>query len=327
MRTSLYWEEFAEVVVNHLVRAKAGEAFLIVTNTNSDLNLAQACLAAGIRAGADSQLVVKPRFVHGTASNLGPILSDAIHASKVILDLSDELDFDPATSEARKKGTRVLATNVCGIEEYVIRALLDVDIEAMIRNAELVKELWDQTEEYHVTSPQGTDLSFNMMSAKAQIGDGALSEDGESDFFPGAQVTIEHHNTASQETINGRIVVDASDTIQGIVRNPYTLILKEGVIRSIEGGREADVVRSYLRKLNEPKVYRLVHTSIGLNPQARIVGNFVEDERVLAALDFGFGRDCPYHEDFMVTTPTIYLDGKEMSGGGKLSSQMGFEDM
>jgi len=327
MRTSLYWEEFAEVVVSQLVRPKPREPFLIVTNANTDLNLAQACLAAGMRTGADSQLIVKPRLVHGTVSKLGPVLSDAIRASKFILDLSDELDFDPATMEARKKGTRVLATNVCGIEEYVIRALLDVDIEAMIGNAELVKKLWDQTEKYHVTSPQGTDLSFNMLSVKAQIGDGALSEDGEIDFCPGAQVTIEHHNTASQETINGRIVVDASDTIQGIVHNPYTLIIERGVITSIEGGKEADVVRDYLKKLNEPKVYRLVHTSMGLNPQARIVGNFIEDERVLAALDFGFGRECPFHEDVMVSTPTIYLDGKEMSGGGKLNSEMGFKDV
>jgi len=53
----------------------------------------------------------------------------------------------------------------------------------------------------------------------------------------------------------------------------------------------------------------------------------VQDERVLAALDFGFGRDCPYHEDFMVSTPTIYLDGREMSGGGKLNPEMGFEEM
>lgn len=325
MRASLYWEQFAEIVVNQLVKAKPGEPFLIVTNTNSDLNLAQACLAAGMRAGADSQLVVKPRLVHGTVSKLGPILSDAIRASKVILDLSDELDFDPVTLEARKKGARVLATNVSGIEEYVIRALLDVNIEAMIRNAKLVKKLWDQTKRFRVTSPQGTDLSFGMMSAKAEIGDGALSEDGEIDFCPGAQVTIEHHNTASQETINGRIVVDASDTIQGIVHNPYTLIIEEGVITSIEGGKEADVVRDYLKKLNEPKVYRLVHTSIGLNPQARIVGNFVEDERVLSALDFGFGRECPYHEDVMVSTPTIYLDDKEMSGGSKLNPEMGFE--
>ncbi|MBA7705266.1 hypothetical protein ES703_114092 [subsurface metagenome] len=327
MRTSLYWEQFAEVVVNQLVRAKPGEPFLIVINTNGDLNLAQACLAAGIRAGADSQLVVKPRLVHGTASKSGPILSDAIRASKVILDLSDELDFDPVTLEARKKGTRVLATNVCGIEEYVIRALLDVDIEAMIRNAELVKKLWDQAKQCRVTSPQGTDLSFNMMSVKAQIGDGALSEDGEIDFCPGAQVTIEHHNTASQETINGRIVVDASDTIQGIVHSPYTFIIEKGVIISIEGGREADVVRDYLKKRNEPKVYSLVHTSIGLNPQARISGNFIEDERVLAALDFGFGRGCPYHEDVMVSTPTIYVDGKEMSGGGELNPEMGFEEV
>ncbi|GAF93914.1 unnamed protein product [marine sediment metagenome] len=62
-----------------------------------------------------------------------------------------------------------------------------------------------------------------------------------------------------------------------------------------------------------------------------------EDERMLAAVDFGFGYQSPdfggtvglspYHEDVMLATPTIYLDGKEMSGSGKLNSEMGFEEI
>jgi leucyl aminopeptidase (aminopeptidase T) len=333
MRAVLYWEQFAEIVVTRLARVKEGEPFLIVTNANSDLNLAQACLAAGMRAGADCQLVVKPRLRPGSASQLGPILSHAIPASKIILDLSDELDADPVTFEARKKGTRLLATNVRGIEDYVVCALLDVNQEGMVHNAERVAQLWDQTKHCHVTSPQGTDVSFELMPRKSVIGDGALTEDGEVDFFPGAQVTI----APVEETINGTIVIDGSDSIRGIVQNPYSFTMKDGIITAVEGGKEANVMREWLESRNDEKIYRLCHFSLGLNPQAHISGNFVEDERVLAAVDFGFGYQNPdyggtiglgpYHVDILLATPTIYLDGKEMSGGGKLSPEFGFEEL
>ena len=333
MRTSLYWEAFAEAVITRLVRPEPGDSFLIITSTTHDISLAEACLAAGIRAGADAQLIIKPRRVRGTASEFGPILSDAIRASKLILDLCDEIDTDPATIEARSKGTRLLVTNVKSIEDYVVRALLDVDVEAMIRNAELVAKLWDQTKHCRVTSPQGTEVSFDLMPRKSIIGDGALSEDGEVDFFPGAQVSI----APVEGTINGTIVVDASDSVQGVVHTPYSLIMKNGVITAVEGGKEADVMRNWLERCDDEKLYRLCHFTIGLNPQAGISGNMTEDERMLAAVDFGFGYQSPdfggtvglspYHEDIMLATPTIYLDGKEMSGSGKLNSEMGFEEM
>jgi len=333
MRTTLYWEAFAEVTVTRLVRPKPGDPFLIITSTTHDISLAEACLAAGLRAGADTQLIIKPRRVQGAASKLGPILADAIRASKFILDLCDEIDTDPATIKARKNGTRLLVTNVQGVEDYVVRALLDVDVEAMIRNAELVAKLWDRTKHCRVTSPQGTDVSFDLMPRKSIIGDGALSQDGEVEFYPGAQVSI----APVEKTINGTIVIDASDSVQGVIHTPYSFTMKNGVITAIEGGKEADVMRNWLESRNDEKIYRLCHFSVGLNPQAGISGNMIEDERMLAAVDFGFGYQdpkfggtvglSPYHEDIMLATPTIYLDGKEMSGGGKLNPEIGFEEM
>ncbi len=333
MRTSLYWEAFAEVTVRRLVRPKPGDPFLIITDTANDISLAEACLAAGLRAGADTQLIVKPRLARGVASKPGPILSDAIRASKLILEFCGGIVRAPATIGARSKGTRVLATNVKGIEDYVVRALLDVDYEVMIRNVELVAKLWDQTRHCRVTSPQGTDVSFDLSPRKSVISDGALSEDGEVDFFPGAQVAI----APVEETINGRIVIDASDSVQGIVHTLYSFTLKNGVITAIEGGKEADVMRNWLESRNDETIYHLCHYGIGLNPQAGISGNMIEDERMLAAVDFGFGYQdpqfggtvglSPYHMDIMLATPTTYIDDKEMSGGGKLNPDMGFEEM
>lgn len=333
MHNMLFWEVFAERTINQLVRPQPGDPVLILTSTVNDISLAEACFAAALRAGADAQLIVKPPRQRGTAEKLGPILSDAIRASKLVLDLCDEIDTDPATLEARDRGARFLVTNVRGIEDYVLRALLDIDYEEMIHNAEIVAQLWDQTKHCQVTSPQGTDVSFELAPRQSLVGDGALTEDGEIDFFPGAQVSI----APVEETINGRIVVDASDSVQGIVHADYSLTLKDGVITKIEGQREAEVMRSWLTTRRDDTVYRLCHFTIGLNPQASISGNMTEDERVLAAIDFGFGHQNSdfggtvglslHHMDVMLAAPTVYLDGKVMSGNGRLNSEMGFKEV
>jgi len=305
------------------VRPEPGDPLLILTSTANDISLAEACLAAGMRAGADVQLLVIPRRHQGTPWRVGPIFADAMRASKFVLAL--DVDFlGPVADEARSKGTSFLHTSVKGVEDYVVRALLDVDVEAMNRNAQLAAKLWDQTKICRVTSPQGTDVSFELMPRKTRVGDGVLTGEGSVAFFPGTQVGI----APVEETINGTIVIDASDSVQGLVDTPYSFIMEKGVITAIEGGEEADIVRGWLESLNDERIYKLDHFSLGLNPQAGISGNMTEDERKLAAVDFGFGSPpCPYHEDIMLAAPTIYLDGKEMSGGGKLNPEMGFEQL
>lgn len=333
MQKNLYWDEFADKVIRSLMRPERGDPLLIIADTSNELNLAEACLGAAIRAGADAQLIIKPRYPRGTASRPGPILSDAIRASKLVLALAGGIVRAPAMIEARANGTRLLSTNVEGIEDYVVRALLDTDYDAMIRNAERIAKLWEATDTCRITSPQGTELSFKHRPRRAIVGDGALSEDGEVDFFPGAQVSI----APVEESINGTIVIDASDSVQGVVHAPYSFTMERGVIVNIEGGKEADVMRNWLESRNDPTIFKLCHSSIGLNTQAGISGNMIEDERMLAAIDFGFGYQdpkfggtvglSPYHMDIMLATPTVYLDGKEMSGGGKLNTEFGFEAM
>ncbi len=330
---TLFWDEFADATIRKLMRPNRGDPLLIIADTSNDLVLAESCLAAAIRAGADAQLLVKQRYPPGEKSEPGPIISNAILSSKLILALAGGVVRAPATIEARSQGARLLSTNVEGIEDYVVRALLDIDYDAMIRNAERIARLWEQTDICRVTSPQGTDVTFSHRGRRSIVGDGALSEDGEVDFFPGAQVSI----APIEESIDGTIIIDASDSVQGVVHAPYSFTLEKGVITSIEGGKEAAVMRNWLQSRDDPTIYKLCHFSIGLNKQAGISGNMIEDERMLAAVDFGFGYQdpkfggtvglSPYHMDVMLATPAIYLDGKEMSGGGRLNPASDFEEM
>jgi leucyl aminopeptidase (aminopeptidase T) len=333
MRSHLFWDKFADISVNQLVRPGQDEPFLIIADPSNDLNLAEALLSAGIRSGADTQLMIKNWYAAGTVSEPGPILSNAILSSKYVLSLCGGIVRAPAMIEARSNGTRLLSTVVEGIEDYVVKALINVDIEAMIANAVIIARLWEETNECRVTSHQGTDVTFKLAPRKSIIGDGALTEDGEVDFYPGAQVSI----APVEESITGTIVIDASDSVQGVVSSPYSFTMVNGIIAEVKGGKEADIMRNWLETRNDDVIYKLCHFSIGLNTQAGISGNMMEDERKLSAIDFGFGYQdpsfggtvglSPYHMDIMLVGPDVYLDGKLMSSANKLEDDLGFAPM
>ena len=333
MKSRQFWDEFAEMAMQRLVDPKEGDPVLVLADTRSDLNLAHALMAAGARTGADTQLIIKQLAKPEEAAYPGPILSEAFKAAKYIVSIIDDgIDASEAMLEAKASGTSILYTEVTGVEDYVVRALLHADIDKMIRIGERVCELWEATDLCRVTSPQGTDVSFQLKPRKADLGRGALLQPGMDDFFPGMQTNI----APVEDSINGIIVIDASDSVQGVVHNPYSFTMENGVITKVEGGSEADNMREWLAACNDPTIYKLCHFSLGLNPQAGISGRMIEDERKLAAVDFGFGYQNPdlggtvglsdYHMDIMLATPTVYLDGKEMSGNGGFNPEMGFED-
>ena len=335
MITNLYWSKFSDIAIRKLVNPEKGQPLIVLADTTNDIQLAESLLAAAENAGADAQLIVKPRSAPGMATKPGPILTNAFKNAKYIVSICDDgFDASQAIQEAiSSNGTRILITKVDGIENYILKAILDVDIDTMIENANLCARLWESTKMCKVTCPNGTNISFNLKPRKSIVGDGALTKDGEIDFFPGAQVNI----APVEDTINGTIVVDGSDNVNGLVMNPYKMTLEKGVITKIEGDSEGNKIKEWLEACNQENIYHLCHFTIGLNPEAGISGNLVEDERKVAAVDFGFGYQsselggkvgpCDYHMDVVISTPSIYLDGVEMSGKGKFNSKMGFKNM
>jgi len=63
---------------------------------------------------------------------------------------------------------------------------------------------------------------------------------------------------------------------------------------------------------------------VGLNPKARIVGNVLEDEKVLNTVHFAIGSNYDQdalaliHSDGIVQNSTVSVDGKPLMKKGKL---------
>jgi len=142
-----------------------------------------------------------------------------------------------------------------------------------------------------------------------------------------------------EETINGTVVVDGSLFPFGKAIEPVTVIIKEGVIADIQGGKFAMQWKSWLESLEDPVAYHLCHISVGFTPRAEITGAITEDERRLGAITIGFGRQDEkfggkvtalggsHHLDIILNPPTIIAGDKVLLENNVLNESLGFVNL
>jgi len=168
--TVLRWGEFGDVAVRMMAQVKPGENLLILADTWTDLEIAEACLIAGIKAKANAQLLVIPRMSHTDTREFNPSTAGAIRGADVIVAVCETMFIEKAaTRKAREKGTRVVSTMPRGMEDFAIEGVLDVDYPLMTKVAEKICELWEKTQVCRVTSSLGTDVSFRLRGRPAQV--------------------------------------------------------------------------------------------------------------------------------------------------------------
>lgn len=316
------WGEWANAVMGIITEVKPGEDLLIVADTWTDIDIAEAVLVAGINADANVQLLVIPRRTRDDTSEVSAPTRDAILGSDVIVGLYDNsanITMTRVMEQAREKGARVAHASLRGIEDWAIEGLVDVDYPAMVEMARRICELWRETEVVRVTSDLGTEVSFQLGDRPCLLGDGRSVEPGQVSYFPGATPSI----APVEETMSGLIVVDGPISLGiGLVSEPVTLTVEQGVITSIEGGGDAAAYRSRLEAVDDPNAFNVAHFNVGINPRAQVLDSMEQSEMAAGAVTFGFGHQDPVfrgsagpaqiHSDVVLRSPTVYVDGEVM---------------
>ena len=108
-----------------------------------------------------------------------------------------------------------------------------------------------------------------------------------------------------------------------LIKDPITLTIEEGEIVKIEGGEEAKKLQETLdwayKKAKHPwGVKRIAELGIGINPNAKIIGATIIDEKKLGTAHIGIGSNHWFggtiyailHLDQVFRNPKIYIDNK-----------------
>lgn len=314
----------ADKLIREIFGVKPGETVTITTDYDSNMAVTRAVADAVQEAGGLPMVIQcpTPRGVGKAADPDLPIeaMTAALCATDVWIEFNHQwllysTPFERASEVNRKLRYMCL---VDFNEELLIRIVGHVDTPKLQVFMRKVAERTRNARTMHVTTPAGTDVTFEIDPVHyvaCDCGDAT---------FPAAHMLTGQINVVPKfGSIEGTIVFDGCVTppFGRVPDAPVRLTVEHGVITAVTGGRDAETYKAYLRGFDDPGMLKMAHIAYGFNPGAKLTGNIVEDERVWGATEWGIGyvsnvdappcgQDAVSHSDGICLNSTVWLDGQ-----------------
>ncbi len=310
----------AHNVLQNSLRLKPGESLLVAGDSRQSLALLKAFVTAGNVLGARTGLLTypvlarqndePPPFVQAAFAAV-----DAVVAAPVV-----SLTHTRTLRAARDQGARILVCS--GLSEEMMLGSVDVAYDELAHETRRLAALFDRAQTARVTATNGMDVTVRLGDRKAMAVDGICDQPGQWNFVPAGATAL----APLEGSAEGVIVFDGSLAPLGILQDPVRLVVREGRVVEIQGGRQADQFCKFLSSFQHDLVYNIAEIGVGTNPKATLSGRLIEDERLLGSVHFGIGKslnlggtvDAPSHTDGVIVRPTLYLDGDVIIRDGQI---------
>ncbi|HHW30338.1 MAG TPA: aminopeptidase [Clostridiaceae bacterium] len=167
----------------------------------------------------------------------------------------------------------------------------------------------------HVTTEKGTDITLSVEGRKATPLASVVDEDGQGKAaFPDGEVAI----APVEGTANGVIVVDGSIHHFGLVKEDVRLIVKEGRVVQIDGGKTAKDFYQFVKENGDENSFNIAEFALGTNYAASITANTQDAKKTIGTVHFALGDNITLgghtyskiHMDMVVSNCTVSIDGK-----------------
>ena len=304
------------------VKVRKGESVLITIDSKADFRVAEEIAKVSEMLGAKVMLAW-----HSTPKGYGaltiPYLPEPLIAcadkTDVWIEMNDQwLLYSPIWDKAVNNGrTRQIMLGGLGIDR-IVRCIGQVDIDAQKEFQDTLTAMTKKAIKVRITNAAGTDVSF-LMDPQRPVNNEIIYDQ------PGAHFLLGQIGWAPvEESINGVIAFDGTisgggDAELGFLTEPVIYVVEKGGIQEIQGGKQADILRAYYKKLDDPNMYIAAHVCYGCNPNAKLEGTTTEDERVWGSTEWGFGhqgsnysggapREAKSHIDGICLECTVFLD-------------------
>ncbi|MCX5971668.1 MAG: aminopeptidase [Coprothermobacterota bacterium] len=321
----------SKILIEELFKAKPGETFVITADTESDGRVVDATARAVFAAGAKPMViyVASPLGVGKAADPYLPLeaLTAALCKADAWIEYNNQwLLYSTPYDIAMKENPKLRHQCLVGMNvQMMVRCIGRIDYPIL---AKFMKKITDQTlaaKHMRITTPAGEDVEFDNYPGRNPI-----MELGYADT-PGSHMMAGQIGWSPDlDTINGAIVFDGSlvPPCVGILKQPVRLVIKNGDVVKVEGGKEAVEYDAWLKSFNHPRMLKIAHVCYGFNPGARLTGDILEDERVWGATEWGLGNvggilipggiSAPSHSDGICLNSSVWLDGIQIMDKGVL---------
>ena len=242
-----------------------------------------------------------------------PVAGAMRTADVVLAPTTKSLTHTEARSDANAAGARV--ATLPGITEGVFLMGLDADYEAIEQHCEDVLEQVRGAGEIRVTSPQGTDITFDVGDREWNLDTGIVHDRGSMSNLPAGEVFL------APETANGTFVVDGTMRPHGkLDGTQLTFEVTDGTVTEISDDEIREQVETAAEAVGED-AYNLAELGIGTNVAvSELVGSVLLDEKAAGTVHIAVGDDhaiggdthAPIHLDGILTEPTVFADGEQI---------------
>lgn len=275
---------------------------------------------AGRRLGVESILTeIVEREMHGSEPP-DAIAQLMANVDVVIAPTTKSLSHTNARRAACAKGVRIATLPGITIDSMKRTLALDYKKKVMGPTIRLAK-LLTRASHARVVTPAGTDIIMSLRGREGEADTGIAHKGGDFTNLPAGEAYI----APVEGTANGRIVADGSMAGVGLIRQPFTMHVKNGYVVKFEGGKAADTIRRLAAKVGKLGT-NIAELGIGTNVKAHIVGNVLEDEKAIGTVHIAIGDNrsmggkvsVPLHLDAILCKPTLFLDGKVIMKDGEM---------
>jgi len=304
-------------VMKQCLAVKPGESVLIVTDP-ARTNL------AGIFETAAREITDKVEVVSFTGQTENAQEPPELVAAKMkaaniaLLVTSLSISHTKARKDACAAGCRI--ASMPGISADIIKRTLTADYTQIAKLSTKLAKILTQAKSANLTSPAGTDLSFNLSGRTALADTGLYLKPGSWGNLPAGEACIGPLENKTQ----GRLVIDGA--LAGIeLDRPVEITIKNGFAVKITGGQAA---LKFIKSLNQAgtAAFQVAELGIGTNPLAKLSPNVLEAEKVYGTchvalgnnLSYGGRINVPFHSDGIILNPTLQIDGKIIIKSGKI---------
>lgn len=340
----------ARAAITEVLAVRKNERILIITNPDKELSeISTALYDSVLEAKAIPVLIFQREKAQFDFAEEEVIKAIATNPDATISISKDRLGKDGFGLKHGYKGKRRY-DHVFDLlyEEAKMRAFwspgvtvdmfcrtVPIDYTRMRADAFRLNRIIEISDRVRVTAPGGTDITVGVRGRKPRADDGNFTKPGRAGNVPSGETYV----SPTLGTAHGTIAFDASMVLnegEVIIKNPIMAEVEGGFIKAVTGGKEATMLLESIRegerkarmmgkagqlsqssaKKYARNAWSIGELGVGLNRNAKIVANMLEDEKVYGTCHFAVGSnydgdaDAMIHLDGLVNSPTICaLDG------------------
>lgn len=311
-------EDGAKTIVDQCLNISEGEK-VVVVNDGNDPDLIDSLMSV-LEQRTDNVTYIE--YPEPERQGMEPPESVAValkNSDVFIAPTLKSISHTNARRDACKNGAR--GATLPTINKQIWNSALQADYDRVTEITGQAIESFNGVSEVRVETSKGTKLEFEVDSGLAHPDKGIAHESGDFVNLPGGEFYT------GPLDANGRLVLE---------HMPFGTEEDVGTTLVIEGGRVVDVedapANSDVREAveNVENADNIAEFGFGTNPEAFVIDNPLQDEKVLGTIHVAIGdnafcfpdghekkRESDIHWDFTCDNPTVYFDGEKVLDNGE----------